>query len=226
MNILDYKINNSSNGHIISKFINDYINIHKCDNILFIRTPTTGDWLDKLCKNNNNIVRILYDTKHITGINSYDRNKIEYHKLNNKLQSLNKKFDLICIDPFHEYNTSINDFNMLYLYLSNNGTIISHDCYPKTKNLATPIYKKGEWCGETYIAFVEFAYNNPTLFYGLLNIDTGIGIISRKNINYLTNILNIQKQEIFLSMHKNNNPNVYEYFCENSVELSNAITLY
>jgi hypothetical protein len=91
--------------------------------------------------------------------------------------------------------------------------------------LANPKYQKGAWCGETYVALVDFAYNNAILYYGLLNIDTGIGIISKSNIAFLTNNLNFKKQEIFLSMHKNNNSSVYEYFCENSIELINSIKI-
>ena len=94
-----------------------------------------------------------------------------------------------------------------------------------TEKLANPNYKPGDWCGETYVAFVEFAYNNPKLYYCLLNIDTGIGIFSKLNIEFLTNKLNIEKQEIFLSLYKNKNKNIYKYFCENSQELINSINL-
>lgn len=50
------------NGEIITKFINDYISLYNCENILFVRTPTTGNWLENICVTNNNVVRILYDT--------------------------------------------------------------------------------------------------------------------------------------------------------------------
>jgi hypothetical protein len=226
MNILDYKIENPFDGEIINKFIDDYIKVYNCKNILFVRTPTTGEWLDKLCINNTNVIRILYDTKNKTGISNYNlKSIIKYEDFEYELKKLNKKFDLICIDPFHEYETSKRDFKLLYSLLTANGTIISHDCFPETKLLANPKYQKGAWCGETYVALVDFAYNNAILYYGLLNIDTGIGIISKSNIAFLTNNLNFKKQEIFLSMHKNNNSSVYEYFCENSIELINAITL-
>ena len=179
--------------------------------------------------NNNNVVRILYDTNFITGINSSNiKNKIEYKNLQDKLSEINKKFNLICIDPFHEYEISKSNFDLLYSYLSEDGTIISHDCFPATAKLAQPKYCQGGWCGETYVAFVEFAYNNPTLYYGILNIDTGIGIISKlNNIAFLKNNLDIEKQKLFLSKHENKETytDIYKYFCENSIELINAITL-
>lgn len=231
MNILNYYTNKKriANGKIITKFINDYIQLHNCENILFIRTPTTGYWLDKICLHNNNVVRILYDTDFITGINTSNiANKITYTNLENTLNKLQKKYDLICMDPFHDYNISKSNFNLLYSYLTEEGTIISHDCFPLTNNLATPKYFKGEWCGETYIALVNFAYNNPSLYYGILKTDTGIGIISKSNnIGFLKTNLDIEKQTIFLSKYANNDvyTDIYKYFCENSIELINAINL-
>ena len=50
MNILQYNNKNKTivNGEIITKFINDYIRLYNCENILFVRTPTTGDWLKNI----------------------------------------------------------------------------------------------------------------------------------------------------------------------------------
>ena len=214
---------------MITKFINDYISIYNCENILLVRTPTTGAWFKNICANNNNIVRILYDTDFITEINSFNiKNKIEYKNLQHTLHKINKKFNLICVDPFHEYEISKSNFNLLYSYLSEDGTIISHDCFPETEKLARPKYSQGGWSGETYVAFVEFAHNNPTLYYGILNIDTGIGIISKlNNMAFLKNNLDIEKQKLFLSKYINKEPytDIYKYFCENSIELINSISL-
>jgi hypothetical protein len=225
MDISKYISFKYSNGEIISKFIIDFINLYDCKNILFVRTPTTGAWLDNIFVNDTRVTRILYDT-HTKKYKYHKTTKIiEPNVFEYTLDSLNKKFDLICMDPFHEYTHSKRDFNLLYSYLSDIGTLISHDCFPMTKELANPSYKSGNWCGETYIAFVEFAYNNPTLYYGLLIIDTGIGIISKLHIDFLKNNLNMEKQEFFLSLYKNNSNDRYKYFCENSQELVNSVNL-
>lgn len=221
--------NKITNGEIITKIINNYISKYNFTNILFVRTPTTGNWLDKIGVNNNNIIRIIYDTDFITGINSSNiNNKINYNNLENILLKLNKKFNLICLDPYHDYEISKSNFNLLYSYLTDDGTMISHDCFPTTVQCAYPKYFEGDWCGETYIAFVEFAYNNPTLYYAILNIDTGIGIISKSNkLTYLINHLNNEKQKLFISMKKNNKlyTEIYQYFFDNSKELINSINL-
>lgn len=97
--------------------------------------------------------------------------------------------------------------------------------------MANPNYIKGPWCGETYMAFVEFAYNNysnnPNNYYAILNIDTGIGIISKKQLGFLSNTLDRKKQEHLLYLYYNNNPKgqYYKYFNENSKDIINSIQL-
>ncbi len=151
--------------------------------------------------------------------------KIHSNELEKTLKSLNKKFDLICIDSFHEYNESKRDFELITSLLNDNGIIICHDCYPINKEKCLPKYSIGEWSGETYVALVELAYNNPNYYYGILNIDTGIGIISKKEFELLKNNLNTEKQKELLYLHQNNNKMTYDYFIENSKEIINIIDL-
>ncbi len=241
-----FKIEKYETGEIISMLIEDLNTIHKYNHILFIRTQTTGQWLDNLYKDNKNITRILYYTDK-TGMN--EENKVQKVKKNNKkkrwnkkksiiksefwervhsnqledkIKSLNKKFDLICIDPFHEYDESKRDFTLLLSLLNDDGKIISHDCYPP-KKLSVPKYITGEWSGVTYLTFVEIAYKNPDYYYGILNIDTGIGIISKKEFLTLKNNLNKEKQEELLLLHQNNDIRTYDFFTENCKDLINMI---
>ena len=102
------------------------------------------------------------------------------------------------MDTSHEYEISSRDFKIISSLLNETGILISHDCYPWNEKVANPSYITGEWSGETYIAFVEFAYNNPNMFYTVLNIDTGVGIISNKQIQFLSNSLDKNKQEYLL----------------------------
>ncbi len=222
------KIENYNNGHIISTIINELYEKNKFQNILFIRTPSTGEWMDNILNDNKNIIRILYETDKIN-LDLEKKNmsikKVHSNELEKTINSLNNKFDLICIDPFHEYNESIRDLRLLIPLLNDNGMIICHDCYPENKKMAEPKYILGGWSGETYIALVELAYNNPNYYYGILNIDTGIRIISKKEFELLKNNLNRDKQKELLSLHKNNNENIYDYFIENSKEIINMIDL-
>ena len=211
------------NGDIISSLILDLYKENKYKNILFIRTFTTGAWLDNILNKNEDINRILYYTDNIqTRTKSHKLTTIIHsNDLEKQLLSLNKTFDLICIDSCHEYEISSRDFRIISSLLNETGMLISHDCYPWNKTVANPSYISGSWCGETYIAFIEFAYNNPNMFYTVLNIDTGIGIISKKQLNFLSNTLDKNKQEYLLYLHKNSK-DPYSYFTENSKDIINS----
>ncbi len=247
MDLTKYNKKKYSNGEIISEFIIDYVSLNNCSNILFVRTPTTGAWLDNIFQSeqNFNITRILYQTNKTNIKYTCDQSTIitESENLSKILSDLDKKYDLICVDVFHEYDESIRDFELFEKYLdytnthTHTSTIISHDCYPPTKQYAIPNFFIGNWCGHTYIAFIEFAYKNPHLYYGLINIDTGIGIASTNNsIGFLTNNLDTITQKKLLDVYKdigNTTPNkkklkksdIYNFFCKKSKKLINSINL-
>lgn len=219
MNLTKYIVSNKySNGEIISNIIKDLNNIMIFNNILFIRTPTTGAWLDKLLVNDNRVTRILYKTEKQPSTKFHHKRTVitDSDNLENILLSLGKTFDLICIDPFHEYIFSKRDFELVYKYLDFNGILLSHDCFPKSINYANSKYTKGNWSGETYIAFIEFAHNNPYLYYALLNIDTGIGIISKTNcIKDTIQIMNDELIVNILELHNNDSNLLYDFFRTN-----------
>ena len=185
-------------------------NTYLFKNILIINTGTTGKFLDRMCLNKKTI-RIKYSST------NFD----EFIK---KINKIIVKFDLILVDPYHEYKHSIDTFRMLMPLLDENGILISHDCFPPFFNITSPIYKKGEWCGVTYAAFIENSYNNPDFFYAVIKNDYGLGIISKIEINFVKKIINKEKQKIFLDMFKNNDyENAYNYFKNNSNDIINLI---
>ena len=221
MNVSKYfSIPNYKYGEIISLLINDLSIENNYANILFVRTCTTGGWLDTLLLEKEDINRILYYTDKIKKplISHNSTTIVHCNNLENQIKSLNKTFDLICIDTWHEYELSLRDLKILSSFLNESGTLISHDCYPWNKKVASPTYISDKWCGETYIAFVEFAYNNPDMYYTILNIDTGIGILSKKQLHFLSNTLDREKQKQLLSLYKNSK-DYYTYFIQNSKDI-------
>jgi hypothetical protein len=229
MDISKYlNIKSSNNGTVISKFITDLYNKYKYKykDILFIRTYTTGNWLDDLFTESQDITRILYytDKMKCPTIVHKSTKIIHSNELENNLMALNKTFDLICIDSWHEYTESSRDFRIIPSFLNESGIVISHDCYPWNKKVANPQYIFGPWCGETYLSFVKFAYDNPNLFYTVINIDTGIGICSKKQLLFLSNTLDRKKQKQLLFLHKTTPTNVYKYFINNSKDIINAVS--
>jgi hypothetical protein len=225
-----FKDNQYGNGDIITKLFMNLYKTEKYKKILFVRTYTTGGWLDKLLVDNCNVTRILYDTNHTTNKICH-KSTILVDRLNLKdtIVDLDTKFDLICLDPFHEYTDSIRDLLVLSSFLTEIGVLLCHDCFPSNIKLAYPRFKMGDWCGVTYVAFVELAYTYPNFFYAVLNIDTGIGIMSKTYMNGLKNNLNIEKQKkLFTPFHFKNHEGVllnqtYNYYCQNSKDLINMI---
>jgi len=226
MNFSQYLKTRVQKGEVVSKMIEDLHKEKRFKNILFIRTPTTGAWMDTIFKKQTaNVTRLMYTAGAMTA-NSYMKRLytvIGHSDFESHIRGLGVQFDLICIDPFHEYAESASDFSVLPLFLTDDGIIISHDCHPPKKEWATSQFKSGGWCGVTYVAFVEFAYNNPNWFYIILNNDTGIGMMSKKPMASLKNTFNRELQKQLIDMFKAGDDTTYDFFCANSKELINAI---
>ncbi len=179
-------------------------------NILVVNTETTGSFLDTMFLEKRT-TRIMY-TRNI------------HDQLATKLKEINQTFDLICLDPFHEYKESSEDLELLASYLSEDGVLICHDCYPPNSKIASRDFVKGEWCGVTYLAFIEFAFQHSTMFYGIINRDYGLGIISKKEIKYVKKIIDHEKQNKCITLFKNGfDEQAYEYFTTHLNEIMNVI---
>lgn len=184
-------------------------------NILIVNTPNTGVFLDKIFTDKN--------PKRI----KYTANKFDEFITN--ITNIIEKFDLILVDPYHEYKESIITFKVLTKLLDENGILISHDCFPPNFESTYPYYikniKGNWWCGVTYAAFIENAYNNQDLYYGIINKDFGLGIISKKEIQYVKKIIDNEKQQIFLELFKNKKyKKAYDYFKQYSNNIINLIS--
>jgi hypothetical protein len=186
-------------------------NIFNFNNILIVNTYSTGLFLDNFFLKQDRITRIKYKPD-------------EFDDFLNIIEKLDKTFDLICLDPWHEYKESINSLTVLLKLLNKNGILISHDCNPPNFVCTNHKYQKGEWCGVTYAAFVEIIYNNPNLYYAVIDNDYGLGIISKNKIAYFQKNTNNEKQANFLNLfHENKYEDAYNYFKDNIFEIVNLI---
>jgi len=186
--------------------------------ILIVNTQSTGLFLDSMCLNKRPYpLRIKYNSNNFEDFIA---------KVNHVIR-MNKKFDLILVDPYHEYSQSSSIFKILTPLLNETtGILISHDCYPPEFGMTSPVYQKNEWCGVTYAAFIENAYNNPNLYYVVINTDYGLGIVSTRPFAGLTKISAREKQEAFLRMFKNGEyENAYNYFTAQSTDIINLRVL-
>ena len=74
-------------------------------------------------------------------------------------------YDVILVDPWHEYETSYRDLAIAASLISTPGTIVVHDCLPPTETIAGPQFSPGSWCGVTYKAFLDFVFSRSDLSY-------------------------------------------------------------
>ena len=179
------------------------------NNILIVNTTKTGPFLDR-----------MFVEKRTTRIKcSIDDN----NALAETLQQLNTTFELICLDPYHEYEQSNKYLSTAASFLAEDGILICHDCSPPNVKCTSRRFIKGEWCGVTYASFVEFAYNNPTMFYAVINRDYGLGIVTKKEMQYVRKIDSNEKQRRFLELFKNSDEEAYAYFRTHAHEMVNLI---
>lgn len=69
----------------------------------------------------------------------------------------NKKFDLVFIDADHKHESSLNDFELVFPLVNDNGLILLHDTYPTKEELIGIKY-----CGDSYKTadYIRREYND------------------------------------------------------------------
>jgi hypothetical protein len=119
------------------------------------------------------------------------------------------KFDIIFIDGLHHYQQVLKDIENSLNHLSENGTIVCHDCLPTTEKMQERDDHGGEWTGDVWKAIAKLRVETIDLDIKVVDTDYGCGIIRRgTNIPYVTN----------------ENYKTYTFFNSNKQELMNVIS--
>ena len=87
-----------------------------------------------------------------------------------------KDFDLVFVDGLHEARQAHRDIVNALSTLRPNGTIVMHDCLPKSKEQQAVPRVQRSWTGDVWRAFVK-ASQNPSLTTLILDTDSGCGVI-------------------------------------------------
>ena len=155
-----------------SKIINFSISLYGYESYLEIGVR-------KLIVNFNKVVCKL---KH--GIDPNPRAKATYVMTSNSFfKGLDKaiKYDLIFIDGMHTEESAYEDVLNSLDHLSDNGTIVMHDCNPvdEHRQRSYEKYRRsgGHWNGTVWRAFVKLRVRRPDLAMYTVNTDEGVGII-------------------------------------------------
>jgi hypothetical protein len=88
-------------------------------------------------------------------------------------------YDVMLVDPFHEYEASLRDIAAAFDLVVPGGTIVVHDCLPPSEDLAVSQFIAGPWCGVTYKAYLDFVTARDDLAYYTVDTDFGCGVIRK-----------------------------------------------
>jgi hypothetical protein len=128
-----------------------------------------------ICENKTGVdpIRINESTTHVMNSNDF------FNELDNKT-----KFDCVFIDGLHIDEQVYEDIENSLKFLSDDGTIILHDCNPPTEYHAkeTPIYTppaNGDWNGTVYLSLIKIRLYRNDLTLTTVDTDWGIGIIRK-----------------------------------------------
>jgi len=86
-------------------------------------------------------------------------------------------FDIILIDGLHHSDQVVKDIENSLKFLSNNGTILMHDCNPTDELMQRIPRDTVMWTGDVWKAFVQYREQHPELLMFTVNTDYGVGII-------------------------------------------------
>lgn len=97
------------------------------------------------------------------------------------------KYDIIFIDGLHHNDQVLKDIENSLTHLSDNGTIVCHDCLPTTEDMQARDDHGREWTGDVWKAIAELRVETIDLDIKVVDTDYGCGIIRRgTNIPYRT----------------------------------------
>ena len=90
-----------------------------------------------------------------------------------------EKFDLVFIDPWHTYTSSLRDIVFGLHLIKDDGVLLIHDCNAPNAACAEQGFHSGPWCGVTFAAYLDIVLFTGGIHYVTVDTDYGCGIISK-----------------------------------------------
>ena len=163
--------------------INELSAIHGYRKYLEICTPTTGNMYGAIDRARYSTChRLMYrcPAEFNDGLPiDFRSSNLDISECVKAVRAKDLTYDVILVDPFHEYEPSARDLREAVDLLNPAGTIIVHDCFPRDGTIAVPQYIDGSWCGVTYKAYLDFGLARKDLIFCTIDTDYGCGVIRR-----------------------------------------------
>jgi hypothetical protein len=146
-------------------------------------TATTGNYYGNLDRRVLSTAhRLMYNCK--TGFDDgfiidFQSDTLDISQCLAQIRGKGLRYDIILVDPFHEYDTSYRDLSNAFDLIDEGGMLVVHDCLPPSAEIATPEFIPGDWCGVTYRAYLDFVRARLDLEYKTVDVDYGCGLIRK-----------------------------------------------
>ena len=146
-------------------------------------TPTTGNYykgLDRRVLSTTH--RLMYNcpADFVDGSTvDFRSDSLEISQCLAEIRGKGLRYDIILVDPFHEYDTSYRDILEAFDLIDEGGMLVVHDCLPPNAAVATPRFIPSTWCGVTYKAYLDFVCARRGLDYRTVDVDYGCGLIRK-----------------------------------------------
>lgn len=122
------------------------------------------------------------------------------------------KYDIIFIDGLHIFEQVYRDIINSLEWLSENGTIVVHDCNPVEEITQRRERASNVWHGDVWKAILKLRVENPEVSIYTVDTDEGCSIIKK------------QKSELF-KVEINDNIYNYDFFDKNRKDILNLISI-
>ncbi len=154
------------------------------------------------------------------GVDPYFACSCNFHLTSNdffKQLSEKIRFDLIFIDGSHVERDVDSDIDNALNRITENGTIIVHDCNPKTEQLQRPRSEylkdqKTAWCGQVWRSYLSIKLRRNDLEFYTIDIGHGLGVIRKGQQDPIEDL----PVPLFMP---------YEYFAQHRKRLLNLISI-
>ena len=135
--------------------------------------------------------------------------------------------DIVLVDPWHEYETSLRDIAKAFDLIADGGTLVVHDCRPPNYAVASPHYVPGDWCGVTYKAYLDFVTGRDDLEFMTVDTDYGCGIVRKRGTNYDQPVMPKRRLELIRRWRNigDDFALAFRFFEENNRDLLNLVSL-
>nr|QBK88122.1 MAG: methyltransferase domain protein [Marseillevirus LCMAC202] len=132
---------------------------------------------------------------------------------------INKKYDIILVDGWHNFDQVERDIFNSLACLTNDGILVVHDCNPSTykctrdmQSVTEMIEKtQGVWCGNVYQVIIKLKITRPDLKIQVVDTDFGCGLIEKKNSEHVK----LPKAKLIK----------WKYFCKHRAQLLDLISV-